>query len=118
TWIEAGGRWHELGPDQGMPANSPFFFAEHGGYLYAAGIRGVSRVPLEDLPRGRDTPTVHGEMLLNERGDPNAGQRGYCCNGAGLSRASCATACCGCRRATASSPSTPPRCARTRCRRR
>lgn len=86
TWIEAGGRWHELGPDQGMPANSPFFFAEHGGYLYAAGIRGVSRVPLEDLPRGRDTPTVHGEMLLNERGDPNAGQRGYCCNGAGLSK--------------------------------
>ena len=85
-WIEAGGRWHELGPAQGMPANSPFFFTEHGGYLYAAGIRGVARVPLADLPRDARTVIVRGEMLLNERGDPNAGQRGYCCNGAGLSK--------------------------------
>jgi ligand-binding sensor domain-containing protein/GGDEF domain-containing protein len=86
TWIQAGGRWHELGPAQGMPANSPFVFAEYEGFLYAAGIRGVSRVPVADLPRGAATPRVHGEMLLNERGDPNAGQRGYCCNGAGLSK--------------------------------
>lgn len=86
TWIEAGGRWHELGPQQGMPSNTPFFFTEHGGYLYAAGIRGVARVPLADLPRDARNVRVRGEMLLNERGDPNAGQRGFCCNGAGLSK--------------------------------
>lgn len=86
TWIEAGGRWHELGPAQGMPANAPFFFSESGGHLYVAGIRGVARVPVADLPRGSGTPRVRGEMLLNERGDPNSGQRGYCCNGAGLSK--------------------------------
>src|SRR3546814_2073062 len=86
TWIEAGGRWHELGPQQGMPSNTPFFFTEHGGYLYAAGIRGVARVPLADLPRDARDARVRGEMLLNERGDPNAGQRGVCCNGAGLSK--------------------------------
>ncbi|HEY0310685.1 MAG TPA: two-component regulator propeller domain-containing protein [Luteimonas sp.] len=86
TWIEAGGRWHALGPAQGMPANTPFHFAEHGGYLYAAGIRGVARVPVADLPRDAGEAHVRGEMLLNERGDPNAGQRGFCCNGAGLAK--------------------------------
>jgi len=82
------GRWHEVGGEQGMPRNSPFFITEHDGYLWAAGIRGISRVSmkeLDDLAAGRITRT-HGEMLLNERGDPMSGQQGYCCNGAGTSK--------------------------------
>jgi diguanylate cyclase (GGDEF)-like protein len=88
SFIEAGGRWHELGPAQGLPANSPFFIDEdkHGS-LWLAGIRGISRVPVAQLPTtAADVPKVHGEMVLNERGDANAGQQGYCCNGAGMSK--------------------------------
>lgn len=89
--VRAGDRWHTLGPAQGFPANSPFFIDEDsndGGWLWVAGIRGISRIPLADLPTASDTVTrpVHGEMLLNERGDPNAGQQGFCCNGAGMSK--------------------------------
>lgn len=81
-------RWHELGAAQGMPANSPFFLTDHSGDLWAAGIRGIARVPLADLAAlasGR-IRQVRGEMLLNERGDPKSGQQGYCCNGAGNSK--------------------------------
>jgi diguanylate cyclase (GGDEF)-like protein len=87
-FIEAGGRWHQLGPEQGMPGNVPFFISEDARYLWLAGIRGIARVPLADLPRASDVGTrpVRGEMLLNERGDPNAGQQGECCNGAGMSK--------------------------------
>jgi diguanylate cyclase (GGDEF)-like protein len=60
---------------------------EHGPYLWIAGIRGIARVPVADLPRaGQAVRRVRGEMLLNERGDPNAGQQGFCCNGAGMSK--------------------------------
>jgi diguanylate cyclase (GGDEF)-like protein len=87
--VEAGGRWHTLGPQQGLPANSPFFLAEDThGWLWIAGIRGISRVKVSELPTSADTttPAVHGELVLNERGDPNSGQQGYCCNGAGMSK--------------------------------
>ena len=88
--ILVGNYWHTLGPKQGLPANSPFFLAEDAhGWLWIAGIRGVSRVRVADLPTGADGPTtraVHGELVLNERGDPNAGQQGFCCNGAGMSK--------------------------------
>ncbi len=87
-YVEGGGRWHELGPPQGVPTNAPFYMVEHGGYLWAAGIRGIARVPLTDLvafAAGR-LPRVRGQMLLNERGDPMSGQQGYCCNGAGNSK--------------------------------
>ncbi len=88
-FIGAGGRWHALGPAQGMPPNTSFFITEDDrGWLWLAGIRGIARVPVADLPRPGETVTrrVRGEMLLNERGDPNAGQQGYCCNGAGMSK--------------------------------
>ncbi|MFS8064530.1 MAG: two-component regulator propeller domain-containing protein, partial [Luteimonas sp.] len=88
SYIEAGGRWHELGPAQGLPANSPFFIGQDDHYLWLAGIRGITRVPVANLPdsaRGHERP-LHGELVLNERGDPNAGQQGYCCNGAGMSK--------------------------------
>jgi diguanylate cyclase (GGDEF)-like protein len=87
-FVRAGGRWHVLGPEQGMPGNAPFFMTQDARYLWLAGIRGIGRIPLADLPRAGETATrtVRGEMLLNERGDPNAGQQGYCCNGAGMSK--------------------------------
>ena len=86
VFLEHEGRWHTFAQDQGMPVNSPFVFAEdHAGFLWIGGIRGVQRVPLDDfaaLIEGR-LPALRGEMLMNERGDRHAGQKGYCCNGAG-----------------------------------
>ncbi len=87
--VLAGGRWHTLGPEQGMPANAPFFLTQDPhGWLWIAGIRGISRVPMSELPTSGESGSrpVHGEMVLNERGDPNAGQQGFCCNGAGMSK--------------------------------
>lgn len=89
TFVESGGRWHALGREQGLPANSPFFIDQDDyGYLWLAGIRGISRVLVARLPGGADSRDgqVRGEMVLNERGDPNAGQQGYCCNGAGMAK--------------------------------
>ncbi|MGN6513500.1 MAG: diguanylate cyclase, partial [Lysobacteraceae bacterium] len=87
-FLQAGGRWYRLGPEVGLPGNAPFFMTEDAHWLWLAGIRGIARVPLADLPRAGDAAVrpVHGEMLLNERGDPNAGQQGACCNGAGMSK--------------------------------
>lgn len=88
TYVSDAGRWIALDPAHGVPANAPFFIAEHGGYLWMAGIRGISRVPVADIAdaaAGRRA-TLRGEMLLNERGDPMSGQQGYCCNGAGTSK--------------------------------
>ena len=87
--VWTGKRWHMLGPKQGLAANAPFLFSEDThGWLWIAGIRGISRMRVSDLPTAADTTTrpVHGEMVLNERGDPNAGQQGFCCNGAGMSK--------------------------------
>lgn len=88
VYVSDGRRWHVLDPDDGMPANAPFYLAEHEGVFWVAGIRGISRVPVADvaaLLRGT-ARKVHGEMLLNERGDRMSGQQGYCCNGAGSSK--------------------------------
>ncbi|HTD29079.1 MAG TPA: two-component regulator propeller domain-containing protein [Xanthomonadaceae bacterium] len=84
-----GQHWKRIGSDQGMPANATFFMVEDDrGYLWTAGIRGIARVPMKDLARFErgDISTVRGEMILNERGDRNSGQQGYCCNGAGMSK--------------------------------
>jgi diguanylate cyclase (GGDEF)-like protein len=88
TYVGDGRRWRVLDAAQGVPANAPFFLSEHAGYLWMAGIRGISRVPLADLdgPPGDRPGQLRGEMLLNERGDPMSGQQGYCCNGAGTSK--------------------------------
>lgn len=87
SWILAGGRWHPLGTAQGLPANSPFFIAHDARTLWLVGIRGIARVPLAGLPTdARPRARVPGEMVLNDRGDANAGQQGYCCNGAGMAK--------------------------------
>ncbi len=88
-YVFDGRKWDRYGADQGIPPNAIFFITEDDrGYLWMAGIRGVERVPLDDIARyGRGEIThVRGEMVLNERGDRNAGQQGFCCNGAGLSK--------------------------------
>ncbi|HEY5612414.1 MAG TPA: diguanylate cyclase [Lysobacter sp.] len=84
-YFSHGGRWHPLGEKQGLPANSPFFLTQYEGYLWSGGIRGIARVPIADLgPLATGAlERAHGEMLLNERGDPMSGQQGFCCNGAG-----------------------------------
>jgi diguanylate cyclase (GGDEF)-like protein len=84
-YLLAGGRWHTLGPEQGMPANAPFFISHDDDWLWVGGIRGIGRVRLSDLREfaAGTLDQVHGEMLLNERGDRRGGQKGFCCNGAG-----------------------------------
>lgn len=87
SFIEAGGVWHPLGAAQGLPGNSPFFIAHDDRALWLVGIRGIARVPLAGLPTDATPRTrIAGEMVLNDRGDANAGQQGYCCNGAGMSK--------------------------------
>jgi len=86
-----GRSWSRIGIEEGMPANATFFMTEDDrGFLWTAGIRGIARVPLEDVMRFTRHPDpgqkVRGEMILNERGDRNAGQQGYCCNGSGMSK--------------------------------
>jgi len=84
-----GRRWTVIDRTRGLPSNSTSFQTlDDRGYLWIAGIRGVERVPVEDIERVARgaTGNVRGEMVLNERGDRNSGQQGYCCNGAGLSK--------------------------------
>jgi diguanylate cyclase (GGDEF)-like protein len=81
--------WTRFGHEHGLPVNSPFFLAEDArGFLWVAGIRGVYRVPISDLHglRAGHLQQARGEMLINERGDPRSGQKGHCCNGAGLGK--------------------------------
>jgi diguanylate cyclase (GGDEF)-like protein len=86
TYVTSGGRWHQLAAPQGLPTNAPFFITEDGaGWLWIAGIRGITRVPVaqvRELIAGKRTK-VQAEMVLNERGDRLSGQQGFCCNGAG-----------------------------------
>ncbi len=88
-WVDDGRGWKNIDQAHGLPGNAPFFQTiDDRGFAWIAGIRGVERVPIADLEafaRGQ-IDRVHGEMLLNERGDRNAGQQGFCCNGAGLSK--------------------------------
>ncbi|HTA64914.1 MAG TPA: two-component regulator propeller domain-containing protein [Xanthomonadaceae bacterium] len=88
-YVSDGSRWNRFGPNQGMPANGTFFMTEDDrGFLWLTGFRGIIRVPLEDFARYSrgEIDKVRGEMILNERGDRNAGQQGFCCNGAGMSK--------------------------------
>jgi len=88
-YVYDGHAWTRFGPAQGMPNNAAFFMTpDDQGYLWIAGIRGVARVPMVDFARFRraEIRSVRGEMVLNERGDRNSGQQGFCCNGAGMSK--------------------------------
>jgi diguanylate cyclase (GGDEF)-like protein len=81
-----GKSWFDFGPEHGLPVNSPFFITlDSQGWVWVAGIRGVYRVPLQDLVavRAGTLAQARGQMLLSERGDTRGSQKGYCCNGAG-----------------------------------
>ncbi|PKM15591.1 MAG: GGDEF domain-containing protein [Gammaproteobacteria bacterium HGW-Gammaproteobacteria-2] len=85
VYVFDGAHWHSLTPEQGLPANVPFFVTQADGFVWMAGIRGISRVPVADLQAfvAGKRKDVRGEMILNERGDLRSGQQGSCCNGAG-----------------------------------
>lgn len=81
-----GESWFEFGPEHGLPVNSPFFITRDSqDWVWVAGIRGVYRVPLEDLMaiRRGTREQARSQMLLSERGDIRGSQKGFCCNGAG-----------------------------------
>ena len=84
-----GRTWRKFGKAEGVPTNTAFFMTEdNAGYLWTAGIRGVSRAPLADMRRVHNglAKSVNAEMVLNERGDRRSGEQGFCCNGAGNSK--------------------------------
>ena len=84
-----GRTWTHFGREQGFPANTAFFVAEdRAGYLWEAGIRGVTRAALSGMRQVQDgkASSTFAEMILNERGDRRSGEQGYCCNGAGNSK--------------------------------
>jgi diguanylate cyclase (GGDEF)-like protein len=85
-YMFSGRSWHKFGRAEGFPPNTPFFLVEdNAGYLWSAGIRGITRAPLADmrLVQSGQARQVYAEMMLNERGDRRSGEQGYCCNGAG-----------------------------------
>ena len=85
-YMFTGQKWTKFGRASGFPANTAFFLTEdNAGYLWLAGIRGITRAPLSDmrLVASGKAKVVYAEMLLNERGDRRSGEQGFCCNGAG-----------------------------------
>ncbi|MES2900167.1 MAG: diguanylate cyclase [Pseudomonadota bacterium] len=81
-----GSKWTRFGRAEGFPPNTPFFLTEdNAGFLWAAGIRGITRAPLSEMRMviAGKAKTAFAEMILNERGDRRSGEQGFCCNGAG-----------------------------------
>ncbi len=84
-----GRNWKKFARAEGFPANTPFFLTEdNAGYLWSAGIRGITRVPLDQMRMVQNglAKVADAEMILNERGDRRSGEQGFCCNGAGNSK--------------------------------
>ena len=82
-------QWTRFAREQGFPANTAFFMTEDdAGFLWEAGIRGVTRANLAEMRQVQagQAKRATAEMLLNERGDRRSGEQGYCCNGAGNSK--------------------------------
>ena len=81
-----GRKWREFSRAEGFPPNTAFFITEdNAGYLWMAGIRGITRAALSEmrLVQNGQAKVAYAEMILNERGDRRSGEQGYCCNGAG-----------------------------------
>jgi len=86
TFMYNGRGWRRFGREEGFPPNTPFFLAEdNAGFLWQAGIRGISRAAVSEmrLVQNGQAKVAYAEMILNERGDRRSGEQGYCCNGAG-----------------------------------
>ena len=58
------------------------------GYLWVAGLRGIYRLPVDDLKPRSDgsTQPLRAEIYGNELAVRSTGPRGECCNGAGNSK--------------------------------
>lgn len=81
------GRWHRLDESTGLFPGAAFQILERDGSLWVSSMHGVYRLSLDELTafaEGR-IKRVNPQMLLNERGMPNGGQQGLCCNGSGPS---------------------------------
>ncbi|MBA4284689.1 MAG: GGDEF domain-containing protein [Xanthomonadaceae bacterium] len=88
-YVAEGDRWTGFGHAQGLPPNTPFrLFDDARGYLWVAGLRGLYRLPLDDLRRGPDgkPQAVRAEIYGNEFAVRSTGPRAECCNGTGNSK--------------------------------
>lgn len=89
TYLFNGRSWKRFNRNEGLPPNAAFFIAEdNAGFLWEAGIRGISRAALSEmrLVQNGQARSAYAEMILNERGDRRSGEQGFCCNGAGNSK--------------------------------
>lgn len=87
--VAIGDRWISFGHDQGLPQNAPTrLFDDTNGYLWVVGLRGIYRMPLDDLKRdARGEPlVVRAEVYGNEFAVRSTGPRAECCNGTGNSK--------------------------------
>ncbi len=79
---------------QGLPSNNAWTFRIIDGHIYAAGIEGVWRLPVDALPDpSQMKPPAQGaafkvapEMVLSASGREPGSQRVRCCNGGALAR--------------------------------
>ncbi|MES2319033.1 MAG: diguanylate cyclase [Pseudomonadota bacterium] len=86
VYLFNGRTWKLFSRAEGFPPNTAFFLTEdNAGFLWMAGIRGITRAPLADmrLVHNGQAKVAYAEMVLNERGDRRSGEQGFCCNGAG-----------------------------------
>lgn len=80
------GHWIEFNHGNGLPQNTAFYISEDSrGFLWVSGVRGLYRVPSDQLRwRGDDEkPQVEGELFGADLATRPTGVRGECCNGAG-----------------------------------
>ena len=88
-YVAEGDRWTGFGHNQGLPQNTPVrLFDDSRGYLWVVGLRGIYRVPLDDLRRNvRGEPAaLRAEVYGNEFAVRSTGPRAECCNGTGNSK--------------------------------
>ncbi len=79
------GRWHRIDTAAGLPSGNIFRVFEHEGAAWITNMSSVYRLDIGELKafaEGR-AARIHPQVVLNERGLPNSGQPGICCNGAG-----------------------------------
>ena len=79
------GRWHRVDASAGLPPGNIFRVFEQEGTAWITNMSSVYRLEVDELKafaEGR-IARIHPQVVLNERGTPNSGQQGICCNGAG-----------------------------------
>ncbi len=89
-YLQIGGHWRVLHPEQDLPANTPTFMTldASGEWLWVPGIRGIYRTRIAELlavAQGQQE-VMHPQLILSEQGQWSGSEKGYCCNGAGNGR--------------------------------